>query len=400
MVQLATSQSAEVRIGSDRVAAIVSQPGWATAFARQMPKHTPSVAGQIANLPHSQPAYRLTDLGTLGGAASYAYGLNAVGDVVGFSDLRSGSVHAFLYSSGRMKDLGTLGGRTSYASSINAAGQVVGCSDTAAGTIHAFLYSAGVMTDLGTLGGPTSTAYSINDAGQVVGGSCDSSGTAHAFLYSGGKMKPLGAGSYAYGINAKGQVAGCSLNTGSISHAFLYDRGTSKDLGNLGGLDSYAYQINDLGQVVGYSATPPVDGKTTVHAFLYTSENGIKDLGTLGGTYSQALGVNGRGQVVGQAKIAGNSRAFIYDGATGRMGDLNALVDPALGWTLAYARAINDSGQIAGYGAARDGSVRAFLLTPLVVQGSRLPTSSSEPHQAGAAEPPTIGGDRRVLPMK
>ena len=34
--------------------------------------------------------------------------------------------------------------------------------------------------------------------------------------------------------------------------------------------------------------------------------------------------------------------------------DLNAAVDPALGWTLTSAKAVNDSGQIAGYGTAPD----------------------------------------------
>ena len=45
--------------------------------------------------------------------------------------------------------------------------------------------------------------------------------------------------------------------------------------------------------------------------------------------------------------------------------DLNALVDPAAGWILVHATAINDSGQIAGYGTAPYGNTRAFLLTPL-----------------------------------
>ena len=70
-----------------------------------------------------------------------------------------------------MTDLGTLGGNTSEAFGINASGDVVGesyLSDDA--TMHAFLYSHGKMTDIGSLPGASFTvAKAINDRGQIVG---------------------------------------------------------------------------------------------------------------------------------------------------------------------------------------------------------------------------------------
>jgi len=77
----------------------------------------------------------MIDLGILGGTNSEAYGINARGQVVGYSQPTSGSYHAFLWDpgTGAMTDLGTLGGPESRALGINARGQVVGWSRTASG---------------------------------------------------------------------------------------------------------------------------------------------------------------------------------------------------------------------------------------------------------------------------
>jgi len=44
---------------------------------------------------------------------------------------------------------------------------------------------------------------------------------------------------------------------------------------------------------------------------------------------------------------------------------LNNLISPDSGWTLKDATAINDNGQIVGYGDDGSGQARAFLLTPV-----------------------------------
>ena len=55
-------------------------------------------------------AYSVLDLGTLGGSSSWAYGINASGQVAGYSE-RTGYRHAFITgANGKgMTDLGTLG---------------------------------------------------------------------------------------------------------------------------------------------------------------------------------------------------------------------------------------------------------------------------------------------------
>jgi probable HAF family extracellular repeat protein len=71
--------------------------------------------------------YTFTSLGTIGGFASWAAGVNNAGQVTGYSTVITDSshIHAF-YWDGSMQDLGTLGGFYSEAYRMNGAGRVVG----------------------------------------------------------------------------------------------------------------------------------------------------------------------------------------------------------------------------------------------------------------------------------
>jgi probable HAF family extracellular repeat protein len=181
-----------------------------------------------------------------------------------------------------------------------------------------------ILTDLGTLGGCSSAGFAVNDAGQVAGYSYTTSGAQHAFLSG-----PAG--------------------------------GQLKDLGTLGGSSSVGTAVNASGQVAGAADT----AGGAIHAFLSGPAGGaLKDLGTLGGDFSSGIAVNAAGQVVGASDltVGGLPQAFLYSG--GQMLDLNDLIAPGSGFTLAQANGISDTAYIAGYGTAANGQTHAFLLTP------------------------------------
>jgi len=219
---------------------------------------------------------------------SVAYGINAGGQIVGYSGFSSNT--AFLYSgSGPMTGLGNLpGGNFSVANGINASGQIVGYAATAtAPNYDAFLYNSGsatpTMIDLGTLpGGSHSVANGINAGGQIVGYGDNATYGQVAFLYSGGTMSPLGTlgggDSWANAINDSGQVVGASNLTGNAaSHAFLYSGGVMTDLNTMiVGPSSVGWQleeatgINNEGQIVGYGLYSPRPYAYYTQAFLLT----------------------------------------------------------------------------------------------------------------------------------
>jgi probable HAF family extracellular repeat protein len=221
------------------------------------------------------------------------------------------------------------------------------------------------LSDTGTLGGTSSQADSINESGEISGVSNLAGDAAdHAFVFSRGRMIDLGtlggSNSSGFGLNNRGQVTGYSDIAGDVeAHAFLYSAGKMADLGTLGGSFSIGFQISNSGGVVGDSYT---DGDAEDHAFVYRNGK-MKDLGTLGGFFSSAHGINGCGQIVGTSETAGGDvHAFIV--AEGVMHDLNDLLDAAAAadWVLVEADAINDIGQITGYGFSSNG-LRGFVLT-------------------------------------
>ena len=296
-----------------------------------------------------------------GAADSRAFGINStsmiVGDAFAIGPMEPRS-HATLWKDGIPMDLGVLKGQVySRANGINAMGQVVGYSGLQRDSIEsrAFVWSSQTgMIDIGTLGGAYAQAYAINDAGYITGAS-QTQGmgpmlTTHAFIYQlptppyrrYHQMVDLGVlgglSSYGTAINNFNHVVGYSTikTNDDRVHAFWHDGRKMIDLGSLGGPGnrwgsdfSVALGVNNLDQVVGYTYLP-VFGEMPIQqvAFLW----------------------------------------YQTKGGVGNMVNLNTLIDKTgKNYLVTSATAINDNGQIAGSAYnLQTGDVRAVLLTPIL----------------------------------
>jgi probable HAF family extracellular repeat protein len=166
----------------------------------------------------------VTDIGTLGGIGGEAYAINDAGAIVGISNtLNDEAQHATYWNGSTITDLGTLGG-TSYAYGINEVGQITGYSyldvDNTTYSAVKWLSSSNAPIDLGSLPGVVSDlAVIINTVGQIVGYS-EIGDVIHATLWDGDQVIDLNdflpaelaaAGwhlDFASGINDYGVIVG------------------------------------------------------------------------------------------------------------------------------------------------------------------------------------------------
>lgn len=265
-------------------------------------------------------------------------------------------------------DLGLLpnGGTSAQAYAINNSGRIVGMATDAGFALHRVHWDAASGTIIGELPNldPASTAVpeAINDHQEVAGTErirsglyygvyWDMSGTVHALRPILGGLTTL---VMAHGISNNGWIAGRSQEGAPnyYGHAVIWRSpdGDPLDLGFLGtGNYSEAHDVNDLGQVVGVAN----NGGASL-GFLWREGQGYTNLGSLTGPTtgaSIAHAVNNTGTIVGTSNGGYLPVMWTYDpNDPNSPAQIHELPRPT-DMISAVAVAVNDLGDIAGYGA-------------------------------------------------
>jgi probable HAF family extracellular repeat protein len=164
---------------------------------------------------------------------------------------------------------------TTFAFGINDMGQIVGYYDNNSGH-HGFLLSGGTYT---TLDDPSADAgntlaHAVSAIGQVAGQYTNASGT-HGFFLSGGNYRtlddptPTTTATVANGIDVSGQIGlivGYFQSSSGI-HGFVLSNSTYTTLDDPSASNNtVATSVNGKGQIVGHYE----DAGGTVHGFLLT----------------------------------------------------------------------------------------------------------------------------------
>jgi len=241
----------------------------------------------------------------------------------------------------KIYDLGTLGGPESSASAINERGTIVGFSNHnhLLGEFRAFAWSQGTMSDIGGLSKKgESEAYGINGSDVACGSAADAGNQGHAVLFTRKGVTDLAArrpdwlDSVANAINDDGHVVGTALSTKDfMAHAFLWKGGKPRMLSTPG---SSANGINIHDQFVG-----------AIFSMATLFDHGEQiPLGTLGGSFSEASAINDAGEVTGWGAIPIDQGIHAFRWRDGAMTDLGTL-----GGEQSRGDAIAANGDIVGW---------------------------------------------------
>lgn len=313
-----------------------------------------TLASLLPALAFAASTYTVTILQSLGGLFTTPAAINREAEVAGTVYMPDGSFYAAYWKEGKLSVLWQ-----GFGLGINKHGTVVGQS------YPNFIAMVGDRRGGTPLplppGYPSTSARAIANDGIILVNAHDFGYPVQrqrAFVYDNGKFTDLGAlpgnsNVVAYAINSRDEVVGISgADEASGARPFLWKKGKLTDLSNLWDRPFYPYAINKDRTIVGTSTAGNI-------GFRSSKDAGLEVLGPDGG--NDFSSINKQGDTVGAGMLvkADGSRIALLD-----------LLGP--GWEGAIGVAVNNKGQIAGWGwqtavcqsVVGQCPTTAFVLTP------------------------------------
>jgi uncharacterized membrane protein len=221
-------------------------------------------------------------------AQSYAGAINNLGQIAGFCAAPGGingvygTTRSFVLTGGvltLLPDIGSYGGASTFAYALNDSGVVAGWyADSCLCTAHGFTWTGGTYATVDAPGSPNTQAYGINNAGDIVGIVQPSfgGGGEHGFILHAGSFTVIdypGAIATDFSdINDAGQIVG-QYRTSSQLGSFLLEAGTFSTIDHPDAQFTEALAVNAAGQTAGEFAdlSGRVHGFVTVPAQSYAA---------------------------------------------------------------------------------------------------------------------------------
>jgi uncharacterized membrane protein len=316
----------------------------------------------------AQILYTVEDLGTLGGPINEAYDIAPDNRAVGRVLDATLAAKAVLWNDNGAQNLNGASTAAGEARAIASNGLIAG----SLGNLATLWNNNGKPTPLNPMNGHIgSRGWDVNASGLVIGWSVNSVGDPTAAQWIDGILTPLDVNhSWAFAVNDAGQIIGRrDLETGR--EARLWHNGKGVTLPDDNATLSSATSITPRTIITGGACMPLSPTTCAMHSVVWLgSAHDMTILIDFPGALEQnAWAANDRGAIVGNI-------AFDFDGQNVRgimwrlpdqpPIDLNTLIDPASGWTVQSAQAINHRGTIAGYGTNTGlAGRRAILLHPV-----------------------------------
>lgn len=239
-----------------------------------------------------------------GAVDTRAFGINAVGEVVGSYTDTTGT-HGYLFSDGQFMKIAFPGAVGTEAWGINPQGDIVGRYRLAGDPrTFGFLWSDGVFTDISVPGHLHTLPIKISPSGEIVGciHDVDFLRDMRGYVQRGDDVSlfELLPSTMHNGVaRGGGLIAGISFDSPTLVHGYVLEQGAYTQFDFPGATFTQAWDVSSTGKVVGYF--------NPVASHGFSLDGGVfTQIDVPGASWTRIFGINPQGEMVGSYADASN----------------------------------------------------------------------------------------------